>query len=135
MTRAVAAALRELATTPPDAAAVALARRYARDIDQAQLLTAQTTKALRDLAALDVDLHDRLLTLATRIEATAVLALLGPKLLAVLTELGMTPRARAAVLGGKEAPGDGGSRSKLDEHRERRRARVTGAAPVDPSAS
>lgn len=133
MTRAVQQALRAVTLRPEDAAAQALALRYARDIDEAQLVAAQLTKVLREVAALDVDVHDRLLPLATRIEDTTVLASLGPKLLAALAELGMTPKARAAVIG-KGAPGDGPGRSALDAARERR-ARQRHAAAVDPTAS
>ncbi|HEV2784687.1 MAG TPA: hypothetical protein VGX25_35330 [Actinophytocola sp.] len=58
----------------------------------------------------------------------------GPLLLAVLVELGMTPRARAAVVGKGGAPRDG-KRSRLDELRDDHRARVDGAAAVDTAAS
>jgi len=60
---------------------------------------------------------------------------LGPKLLAALVELGMTPRARAAATkGGPKDAGDS-NRSSLDELRERRerRARAHATAPVDPA--
>ncbi len=58
---------------------------------------------------------------------------LGPGLLAVLEALGMSPRARAAIAGKgvKDAP----ARNRLDELRERRRARVAGSAAVDSSAT
>jgi hypothetical protein len=79
-----------------DRAAEALARRYARDIDDAQVISTQAAKVLRELSRhVDVDLYEKVSSLFDRIESTAVLGQLGPKLLAVLAELGMTPRARA----------------------------------------
>jgi hypothetical protein len=80
-----------------DKAAVRLAQRYARELDDAALISAKLTKALRELAAVDVDLHDRFLTLAVRIEESAVAASIGPKLLAVLESLGATPAARSRL--------------------------------------
>jgi hypothetical protein len=53
------------------------------------------------------------------------LAKLGPGLLSVLEALALTPRARAAVLG-KGAP-DASARTRLDDLRDRRRARTDGA--------
>lgn len=89
-------ALGSVATTPADAATVALARKYADLIDG------------------DGDLIK-----------------VGPLLLAALTALGMTPKARTAVV-----PTEGGSSggSKADELRARR-ARRNSAPAVDPSAS
>lgn len=63
----------------------------------------------------------------------AQLAKLGPGLLAVLEALGMSPRSRASILG-KGVAGSAPPRSRLDELRERRRARVDGTAAVDPTA-
>lgn len=84
-----------------DAAAVALARRYASDIDEAQVLSVAADKLLRECRAwLEPPTYDRLVAQMARIEETAVLGLLGPKLLAVLVELGLTPQARAATKGG-----------------------------------
>lgn len=79
-----------------DSAAVALARRYASDIDEAAVLSVAADKLLRECRAwLEPATYDRLAAQVARIEETAVLALLGPKLVQVLTELGLTPRARA----------------------------------------
>lgn len=50
------------------------------------------------------------------------LADLGPKLLAALDALGMTPRARSAALKG----GPGAARNPLDELRQRRAERAAG---------
>jgi hypothetical protein len=49
-----------------------------------------------------------------------VLAKVGPQFLAVLVELGLTPKARAAVAGGQSAP----TNSKLDELRAQRAKRA-----------
>jgi hypothetical protein len=61
---------------------------------------------------------------------------LGPKLLAALVELGMTPKARAAAAKGGPTNADSGKRSSLDELRERRdrRARPHATTAVDPTA-
>ena len=102
LAEALAEALRSVPVRPEDAAVVALARCYAAVVDA-----------------------------AATAEAQAVLAELGPKLLAVLVELGMTPRARAAVLG-KGSPARRGERTKLDELRERGELRRVGdPAPAD----
>lgn len=55
-------------------------------------------------------------------------AKLGPGLLAVLESLGLTPRARAAILGKYRGGGDDApARTRLDELREQRaRARADG---------
>jgi hypothetical protein len=99
-----------------DRAAEALARRYARDIDDAQVISSVAAKVLRALARenVDIEVYDRVAALFDRIESTAVLALLGPKLLVVLTELGMTPKSRADVThkGGKR--GDRGNAGQSD---------------------
>jgi hypothetical protein len=116
MTWAVEASLAKLqadkAVMPRDAAAEALARRYAHDIDEAAVVSTQAAKVLRELAGqLDHELYSRIAALFDRIESTAVLAQLGPKLLAVLAELGMTPRARADTTR-KGGPGNVGTPSK-----------------------
>ena len=61
-------------------------------------------------------------------------AKLGPPLLAVLSALGMTPAGRAAVLGKGVTSGDSSGRSRADELRERRAARIHAATAVDPTA-
>lgn len=104
-------ALHGLTIRPEDGATVALARRYAADLDDASVVAASLAKALRDLRGeVALELYDRFAALATRIEDTTVLGLLGPKLLAALMELGMTPRARAAVAGKGGGP-DGADRT------------------------
>ena len=93
---AVEVALKEADLGKLDAAGVALARRYASDIDEARALSVAADKLRRDCRAyLEPATYDRLVAQVARIEETTVLALIGPKLVQVLAELGLTPRARA----------------------------------------
>lgn len=118
--------------SPVDVAAAELAIAYAKAIDQAELVAASLSKVLRQVEELDVDVYDQLLPLAVRIERTAVLASLGPKLLAALDSLLMTPKARAAVRRGVK---DAAKRANpLDQLMDRRAARERDTPPVDPSA-
>lgn len=66
----------------------------------------------------------------------ADLVKVGPLLLACLTELGMTPKARAAVTG-KGGPTREPTGNPLDEIRQRRerRDREHNAATLDPTAT
>src|SRR6266536_129927 len=105
---AVEEMLAALQSDQVDAAAVRLAQRYARDIDDARLVAASLEPVLREILALDPKIHDRLLSLAVRIERTTVLASLGPKLLAALEQLGATPAARSKTgAGGGDRAGKG----------------------------
>jgi hypothetical protein len=111
----------------PDGAAVALARRYACDIDEAPSLALDAAVLLEDLAAIsqvDRALVDRLRRTLARIEQTTVLSLLGPKLGLILAELGMTPKARADVKGG-----GAGARSPEGDELARLRAERRTATP------
>lgn len=117
--------LGELDAGKLDAAAVALARRYASDIDEATVLSVAADKLLRECRAwLEPATYDRLAAQVARIEETTVLALLGPKLVTVLAELGLTPRARADTVskggGGRNAP----PRNDVAEWRAQRNARI-----------
>ncbi|WP_410669141.1 hypothetical protein [Amycolatopsis sp. cmx-4-68] len=60
----------------------------------------------------------------------------GPKLLAVLDALGLTPKARAVATkgGGADEPA-AGKRNPADELRARRAARLAGAKAVDTATS
>lgn len=91
-----------------DAAARALAVRYAAQIDEAAVIAAD----LAELEPEDFDQAERIRRLARRVEAQTVLAELGPKLLAVLESLGATPKGRAA-LGQRPAAGTGGKLAKM----------------------
>lgn len=121
---ALDAALAKLDKNPLDQAAVALARRYASDIDKAAKLSVAADKLAREIRPyLDDRQYDRLVAQFARIDETAVLGLLGPKLVQVLAELGMTARARADVTG----KGGGGSeppRNDLAEWRAERNKRL-----------
>lgn len=119
LTPAVAETIKALDTADVDAGAVRLAVRYAHDLDEAAVISASLTKALRELEELSPTLHDKFLTLAVRIEETTVLGNLGPKLLAALEQLAATPAARAKLRGGG---GTGGGSSWLDNMRNARGA-------------
>jgi hypothetical protein len=136
----VAAALEEsLAALPPrpaDAATVALARRYAADIDNAEVVSLEATRVLERLdGGIDPVLFERLRGVVARIERTATLALLGPKYVAALEQLGLSPKGRAdgkGVTGGTppangtsgELPGNGEPEDDLARvRRERASAR------------
>lgn len=108
MVAAVAESVKELPETPRDAGAIRLANRYAAAIDA-------TPSG----------------------EQWAVLADLGPKLLAVLESLGATPKGRTALApkGGAASVG-ATSADGMDELRERRRrAREHAAQALDTPAS
>lgn len=112
-----------LRAAPPgdqDAAAVALAKRYAHELDHVETISLAANKALRKLAKEDIPdgLFEEFEALAARVEEVHVAALIGPKLLTALTELQMTPAARRAVMTPPAGP-----KSKLDELRERRESR------------
>jgi len=132
---ALNAALTSAPAADQDAATVALAKRYALELDDAAVVSVAMTKALRQLGhrvsegAVDAELFEKFETLAARIEEVHVAATVGPKLLAALTELQMTPKARNAVAAGGGAPSAGST--ALDQLRERRETR---AKTVDPSA-
>lgn len=123
LSQALTKALKDTPLTGSDAAAVALAKRYAALIDEAAP-AAKYRDPLRKLAeALDpddqaaVDAYDRV---RTALAEHSVASDLGPKLLAALTALGATPAARAAKGGGQGGP----VASKLDELRARRAKRA-----------
>lgn len=117
-----------LTAAPPaevDEATVALAKRYALELDDAALISTRMTKALRRLDQcddVDTELFEQFEALAARIEEAHVAALIGPKLLAALEQLNMTPASRKAVVGGTAPPA---GKSTLDELRERRESRGT----------
>lgn len=126
---AVDETLRALDPKPEDAALVRLVQRYAATIDEAAVIAAE---------AADIDPEDEgtakaLRALQRRVEASVVLAEIGPKLHAALAELGASPKARAGLSGKGGAPsGDGDGKSKLEQLRARR-ARSSRAAAVDTS--
>lgn len=121
MGRAVAAALRAGKPAAVDKAAVELAKRYAALIDDAAP-AAKYRQPLDELRAAvrGTDAEDALVKLETALAQHSVASDLGPKLLMVLTALGMTAAGRGGVKG---AGGVGGVAGKLDELRERRERR------------
>jgi hypothetical protein len=129
ITRALSAALRAAEADKRDVGAVALAKQYAALIDDASVL-AKYDKPLDGLRyALDVldrleplvgaDAHEDLKKITDALAAHSVASDLGPKLLATLTQLGMTPAGRG-VRGDARATVAKG----LDELRARRASRA-----------
>lgn len=108
MEQAVRETLENVRVAPEDAGVRALALRYGRTIDESRALA----KAAEDLPY-DPDTAVMVSRLKQRVEAQAVMAELGPKLLATLDALQATPKARAVA--GKPATPAG--KSKLDELR------------------
>ncbi|TAJ21849.1 MAG: hypothetical protein EPO65_00685 [Dehalococcoidia bacterium] len=132
---ALQSALRAQPAGAQDAATVALAKRYALELDDADVISTAATKALRQLAKADVedDLFEKFEALAARIEQVHVAATIGPKLLAALEQLGLTPKARNAILA---TPGGGGGNDGGPSPLGHLRALGSNRAPaVDSSAS
>jgi hypothetical protein len=106
-----------------DQAAAALARSYARAIDEAMRAEFLARRALEETGAEDPMARAYIQELAAKVATKELLDRLGPKLLAVLESLSATPAARARLKGGKipDAP-----RSQLERLRQARTTR-TGA--------
>jgi len=123
-------ALAQLSISELDAGAVALARRLAHDVDEARLVHADVREALDQLPpGVGVTARRALERLAVRVESTAVLASLAPRLLDCLTALGLTPAARAAIQRGRSAGEHdpaGPAGNPADEVRRRREQRGAG---------
>lgn len=130
MLTALHTALRSRTPADADAATVALAKRYALELDDSATIARSLAKTLRKVAraGLDDELYDELLALTVRIEEVHVAAVVGPKLLAALEQLQLTPKARSGVLQGGGTPDADSGKSALDELRDRRKNR---AAAVD----
>lgn len=92
----------------------------------------------RALTAVPMDAQDVAVAEIARLYAAQIdadpgrLADVGPKLLAVLVELRLTPKARAAVVKGGTSDDDGDKPSALADYRDRARSRR--AAAMDSSA-
>jgi hypothetical protein len=118
LTRALGSALAAAAPVPEDAAAVALARRYATLIDDAAvaakyrrpLATLRRAVAHYDREIGDDGAAEALGKVTEALAAHSVASDLGPKLLAALAALGMTTAGRGAK-GGES----GGIAARLDE--------------------
>jgi len=136
MLRAVSSALDKAAPDRQDAGAVALARHYARLIDDA----APAAKYRKDLARLAAVVEDdpyaagpggsgeALDKVRDALAQHSVASDLGPKLLAALAALGLTPAARKAATKGSTDGGAGttpvnpldGLRDEVGEQRRKR---------------
>lgn len=99
---AVAASLAVLDLPDEDQAAARLADTYARAIDEAKAAERWADKVLAKVDA-ESDTFDEVKALRLKLTARSALADLGPKLTALLVELGATPKARAAMAKGKPA--------------------------------
>lgn len=110
---AVTEALDVVELEAEDAAAVKLAERYAREIDQADAAAAHADRVLREVGD-DPELLELVSALKAKLAARTAVSDLGPKLLAILDALGATPKARAvARKGGAGRGGKGGSLAAL----------------------
>lgn len=136
LARAVGSAIAAQKTDKLDDGTVALARTYAELIDDAAP-AAKYTKSIDALrlavdelgrSGADVDIERieaALDVVIVALSAHSVASDLGPKLLAALTALGMTPAARKAAIGGTDGPKPRAGRT--DELRERRQSRAARA--------
>jgi len=138
LARAVATAIAAGADDKRDVGAVALARRYAELIDAASPASkyreplAQLGRAVALLDVDDATPYERALTKITdALAAHSVASDLGPKLLAALSALGLTPAARGDGKGGTAGEP---AANPLDELRARRAARTDRTATVDTAA-
>jgi len=129
LTRAVNVALRAAKPDKRDDAAVALAQSYAALIDNASVL-AKYDKPLDGLreaigllehhdAGAGADAHEDLKKITDALAAHSVASDLGPKLLAALAQLGLTPAGRGAKGGASVAVA-----KSVDELRARRASRA-----------
>ena len=119
--RALLTSLRAAAVDPRDGATVALAKRLAVLLDEAAPRSTYTEPLLqleRLVAAVGDDEQQRAFRrVRDALGSHSVASDLGPKYLAALGALGLTPAARGAKGGGQ---GGGTGSSKLDELRARR---------------
>jgi phage shock protein A len=86
-------ALKDTQFLSRDLTNVALAKRYAALMDDAAALAAELDKVETNSESMALTLK----RLRAKVEAHAVVSDLGPKLLAALSALGMTPSARAGL--------------------------------------
>jgi len=135
LARAVASALRAAPPVARDAATVALTRSYATLIDDAAELHAAAVDAVRTWDREDPIGRAGAQRLADALSARQAAIELGPRLLAALAALHMTPAARGKVEGKKA---DDPVRTRLDELRAERNRLGTGqhgAPDMDATAS
>lgn len=131
-TKALRASLRSLGAVGRDEAAAQLAKRYAALLD-ASAVPASYRRALDRLAKLCTDPFDvqALARVAEALSAHTIASDLGPKYLACLAQLGLTPAARgtraALPVAPEPAPEPDATpapEGKADELRQRRAARA-----------
>lgn len=120
LSRSLADALKTAQTQPADAATIALARRYAALVEDAEA----TAAALDTMEPEDEGQAEQIRRLRARVDAATVASDLGPKLLAALTALGMTPAARSTAAKGGTPDAGNPAGDALDALRARRRARA-----------
>lgn len=133
MVKRVEQALRAVALVDQDAGTEALALHYAELIDDAAP-AAKYAAALEWLAGVDVAPEDakHVRAITTALARHSVASDLGPKLLATLDALGLTPKARSAV--SKGVSDDKPAANPLDELANAR-ARKGRAESLDASAT
>lgn len=123
LARALNAALRDAPTLKRDGATVALAKRYAALIDESAPASKyrEPLTLIKNALPADDQIEAAFRRIVDALSAHSVASDMGPKLLAALTALGMTPAGRGA----KDAtpPGDGTPKGKADELSERREER------------
>jgi hypothetical protein len=128
--RSVAAALRAAPPQPRDAGPVALAKLYARLLDEADELHAAAVAVLAGLDRDDVHGRAHVQKLADALDARQAAADIGPKLLAALQALNLTPAARGRD--SKGVPARDPAADQLAALRAAKRRRGTGEpAPPD----
>lgn len=103
LTESVRETVEKLTLQPEDVAAAQLAVEYAETIERAADIAQEAANL-----PYDPDTAVMVQRLKQRVDAHAVMADVGPKLLAALDALGATPKARAAA--GKTPPATGNSR-------------------------
>jgi hypothetical protein len=112
-----------------DEGLMALVRRYAYELDAAAIVEAEFDDLIEtgEFAGRD---YQRLQLLERRVRAATTVADVGPKLLAALESLGLSPAARAKLSKGLAPPADPGSGPKSalaglrDEVADRRAAKA-----------
>jgi hypothetical protein len=122
MRRDVDKAAARLTLGDEHAAALQLARQYAAALDNARFWEDQARKTVEEFTPRDRQDDTRLQAVEKAVDSARVVASIGPKLLAVLTALGMTGRA-APVEPAAGGVTDDPARGKLLQLRDRRRAR------------
>jgi hypothetical protein len=93
---AVSAALSTVGATEADTVAIKLAHTYASMIDEARQAERWANSVLAKVDN-DSDLWEEVKALKVKLSAKVTLSDLGPKLAAILAEMGATPKARALM--------------------------------------